>query len=81
MKLGGLASSFSDDFLKIEFLKVVSDTIRPVIVAKEKIYLNKMTHATDYIMEYEAGKCSSVFSVGASSRTDYVNATSIQLIC
>ena len=71
----GKQLGLSDDFLKIKFLKALPDTIRPIIVAKENISLDEMAQAADCIMEYEAGKGSSVFSVGALSRTDYGNAS------
>ena len=67
----GQQLNLNDDFLKIKFLKGLPDNIRPIIVAKENMTLDEMARAADCIMDYEAGKGSSVFSVSGPPRVNY----------
>ena len=67
----GQQLNLNDDFLKIKFLKGLPDNIRPIIVAKENMTLDEMACAADCIMDYEAGKGNSVFSVNGPPRVNY----------
>ena len=60
IRILGQQFNLNDDFLKIKFLKGLSDNIRPIIVAKENMTLDEMARAPDCIMDYEAGKGNSV---------------------